>query len=115
LGRGVLKTGKNVFRLKIRIIPKNFLFGRSIGKQLENIYDPNAHASNTGTASALLRIHGDSVPIVHSGQLNSDRPLRQELTAFFSSSKLNLGTREAEVSRGGLQRTEEGEEKRKQK
>ena len=74
-----MKTGKNVFRFQIRIIPENFLFGRPVSEQIKHVGYPHPIAPNAGTTAALSRIHGDSVPMVHNSQLNYGRPSQQAM------------------------------------
>src|SRR6266508_6260506 len=61
LGGSVFKAGANVFRFEVRVILKNFCFGRPAGQHIENVFDANTHTTNAGTTTALTWIGSDAI------------------------------------------------------
>jgi len=72
-GSGVFKTGVDVLRFQIREVFEDF-FSRDFRREkVEHVLHPDTHPPDTGTASALVGIEGDSLvhshKVVHSGVL----------------------------------------------
>lgn len=55
------QTGLNIFRLKIGKLFDDLLRGKAVGEQVKYIDHPNAHASDAGAPTALLRIDCNAV------------------------------------------------------
>src|SRR5579871_4659054 len=58
---GIDERGFEIVHLKIGKVGQNRVAAQSSSKQIQDIGDPNAHASNTGATTTLLRIDGDSL------------------------------------------------------
>ena len=54
------KRGLKVFGLEIRQLFENLLLRQTGSEKIENIAHADPHATDTGPAAALLRIHCDS-------------------------------------------------------
>ena len=58
---GVVKAGVNVSGLQIGEVLKDFSLRNASGKEIEHVFDANAHPADAGTSAALTRIEGDAV------------------------------------------------------
>ena len=57
---GIFQACGDVIGFQIGVIFQNLLSGDPGGQQIQHILDPDAQAPNTGPASALFRVEGDS-------------------------------------------------------
>jgi hypothetical protein len=53
------QAGADIFKFKIGKFLKNLLRGEAVGEKVQHVANPNAHATNAGSPSALLWVHGD--------------------------------------------------------
>ena len=58
---GEAEAGPNVFKLQIREFFEDLLGRESVGHQVQDINDPDAHAADARAPATLLRVDGDSV------------------------------------------------------
>lgn len=57
---GKFQTGGNIFRFEVRQLFKNLLLRKTSGQQIQHVDDSNAHPTDTGTSTTLLRVHRDT-------------------------------------------------------
>ena len=57
----VVETGEDVRRLQIGEVLENFGLRNASGKEIEHVFDANAHTADAGTSTALTRIEGNAV------------------------------------------------------
>lgn len=58
--RSKSKRCLQVFRFQVRQFLEDFLCRQACGKEIQNIRDADAHAADTWSSAALLRIYGDA-------------------------------------------------------
>ena len=56
-----LQGGSNILEFQIRKFLKNLLRGEAVGEKVQNVTDPNPHATNAWPASALLCVNCNSM------------------------------------------------------
>ena len=54
------KTSTDIFKLKIGQFLENLVRGEPVGKQIQDIGNPDPHPPDAGTATTLLRINSDT-------------------------------------------------------
>ena len=57
----IVKAGEDVRGLQRGEVLKDLGLRNARGKQIEHVFDANAHAANAGTSTALTRIEGNAV------------------------------------------------------
>ena len=57
----VLKRSSNVALFEVPVVTEDSLVCRASGEEVENVTDPNAEPTQTGTSPTLLWINGDAV------------------------------------------------------
>src|SRR6266511_493769 len=58
--RGVGQAGTDVFGLKIRVVLKDLLLRGALRHHVEYVLYADAHATNAGPPTALIRVNSDS-------------------------------------------------------
>jgi len=62
---GVFERGSDVFRLELRKIVEDLLFAHPAGEHFKDVFHTDAKPANTWLSSALTRIEGDSLVMLH--------------------------------------------------
>jgi hypothetical protein len=57
----VSQSSRQVFHLKVRHLPKDFLSTEPGRKKIKDVDNPNPHTADAGTATALLGIDRDAL------------------------------------------------------
>ena len=65
LGGGVLQTRLDVTSFEIGKVGKDFRLGNIGSEQIEHVFHTDAHPADAGPSTALRRIVGDAVGVVH--------------------------------------------------
>lgn len=60
LACGVEEGGVDVFGFKVGVVSKDFVVGRTVGEELEDVFDADAQSANTRFSTALAGLDGDS-------------------------------------------------------
>ena len=63
--RRILQAGADVIGVEVRVILEDFAFRYACGKQVEHIFDTNAHAPDARTTTALIGIKRDAFRVFH--------------------------------------------------
>jgi len=70
----VSQAGLDVLGLEVGIVGQDFCRRGPANQHVEDILDPDAHTTDAGAASALLRVDGDAV---HVGKLSAGESHKQ--------------------------------------
>lgn len=62
---GVLQGGADVLFLQIRVVLQDLGMTGASGQQVEDIRDPDAHATDAGAPAALMGVDGDTCQRAH--------------------------------------------------